>query len=701
MSYFKRGRPFLRRLITKLLFLLVNFGGVLLLGQCGSKVYVDESSLLAGFASPSLSEFPPSEPLSSIGCSDSISPIETLRAQFEMAGASVEVYETHAPANCSCTSMVATVRAARGDGLEAFFMSIEVGDATDLTDATSSRAFELAHRLARHLHVARWLAKDVIFFLHPRCACACGTNAVAQDDFFLASDWPACPHGPVTKFIEGCLAPHALPSRRTQLSHGKGDLGAKCMPGAADRQPCLRSSLLRQVISFSLRATRGSGQPRALAVELGGIGGRLPNLDLYAALWKAAGHSAVGVPLELLSTRGTGAHARSLAFAFTPWLAHILGTLYEQLRLDEALAAFRFTLNLAWGAPRGEHAKALAFGVDGLSLSAAQPWPGGDLRPELSDMQIVSLLLGLVRSLSNLCEALHHSHYTYLLGAVGTLMPFKFTAALLHLPPLVFLAILMVLHRRNHLAAESTGEAPASTATGKATCVGSPTFSIACIAVAASHSFAMSVLLLPPLSPYWLAVPIDDETSLPRPLPVPAWALLASMTACWGTIAGTLTQAARWRPIGLSCSAVSTVACLTAGCLSVVFSCLSLHLGMVGSMVLATLSFAIPMPSANPTANTLMPGGSRRGLLVHVLYELTMFVLLSPCALLLTIAYLALGKVCPLRALEVAWQLAATHGTLPYAFACAACVPFSALIGSMRLQRLLDVFGELLLTVSN
>ena len=203
----------------------------------------------------------------------------------------------------------------------------------------------------------------------------------------------------------------------------------------------------------------------------------------------------------------------------------------------------------------------------------------------------------------------------------------------------------MVLHRRNHLAAESTGEAPASTATGKATCVGSPTFSIACIAVAASHSFAMSVLLLPPLSPYWLAVPIDDETSLPRPLPVPAWALLASMTACWGTIAGTLTQAARWRPIGLSCSAVSTVACLTAGCLSVVFSCLSLHLGMVGSMVLATLSFAIPMPSANLTTNTLMPGGSRRGLLVHVLYELTMFVLLSPCALLLTIAYLALGKV--------------------------------------------------------
>ena len=362
------------------------FVGVLLLAYCSSSVYVDEAGLLAGFATPQLqlsSSLPPPPPLPS--CSSDASTAEQLQASFEGVDASSVIYEIHPSDNCSCASLIVTVGAKRGDGTEALLLAVEVGDEGDLADASSSRAAALSRQLAFHLHSVSWLAKDVILFLHPRCACACDQQQHSlirrrQPPLLPASTWPACPHGPLRRFLDDY---HLVGVLRDDAS-----AGAALRAGLRVR----RGGVLRQVLSLSLRSTAaaaaaGGGQasrPSALSVELGGANGRLPNFDLYSTVWKIAGDSAVRVPLTIPATAtaaaadGDTAGAPGAAPSLLLWLAGasspstspllhgllaVLSELNDQLRIEEAIGAMRFALSLAWGVPRGEHAAALTLGA--------------------------------------------------------------------------------------------------------------------------------------------------------------------------------------------------------------------------------------------------------------------------------------------------------------------------------------------------
>ena len=532
-----------------------------------------------------------------------------LQAQFDAIGARSTIYETQATPNCSCTSVVATVHANHGDGSEALLLSVEVGDEADLEDAHSSRACRVAHRLADYLRSARWLAKDVVMLLHPRCACACRS----------APEMPACPQGPVRRFLEDY---HLLPAMRiAKVGDDDAATAAAIHTGLRART----SGELRQVVTLSLR---GDEPPRALAVDLGGSNGRLPNLDLYSTVWKIAGHEAVRVPLVIPAT---GA--------------------------EDAWAAVRFALSLAWGAPRGEHAAALTLGLDALSLSGTSQFPslpvpsGGRPTATLSDVQILRLLEGTLRSLSNLAEALHHSHYTFLLAGAGAIVPFKITAPMLHLPPLLSLGLRALSHQ--------------------ATTV------MAVTATMLLHACGLCLALIPPISPY------SSSSSMS-----PAW-YLSVVQIVWAVLVWGLAWASQRCPHHLTHDALAFAACISAAALAFGFTCRSLHLGLVGSVALAGIAAAgIPGLVRHPRkwneAQRRSTSGwaSTRRLVGHIFA----LIALSPCVLLaLLVAATTGGNVSLLVVTAEAWKIAAIHNTLPIAFACICCLPLSAVAASIRL----------------
>ena len=639
--------------------------GLLALVIPDHRVYVDEAALLAGFALPrsTTAAFTTSKIRD---CSDGSTPqtaAAVLARRLTQHGMRAHAFDTRAAHNgtCVCTAILGRIDAPFGVSAGTLLVAVEVGEAADLSDADSHRATRIALRLADTLAAAPWLAKDVHLLLHSRCACACAVEAMT-----------ACPHGPVRHALD---AHHRL---------GSGHPGGGIEAGARWGGP------IRQVLTFALGGSARGGKrregsasgggggvseaaPSAVAIELAGVSGRLPNLDLYSTVWKVAAQRAINIPLVLPATGHLHQTATACNRHHASPSAGALHRLRNAARVDYAISAWRFALVLAWGAPRGEHASALSMGIDAISMSTLSARDGALQCPTrtphaptpLRDEQLVALLEGTIRSLSNLDESLHHSHYIYLLADSHSLLPFGHIGPLLHLPPLASL----LLRAAAHTSARSA-HAPSAAAAG--------------MAVGLVYLACASLLLLPHFSPY-----VHSPLSPPPPPPPPS-ILLIVVHVVWASLAIGVAAIAYYLPRRLHPDALCAACCIGSACAVVASSCASLPLGLVGSLVLAAV-VALGMP---PPASTLPPplSASVPRCLAHAAKELACLSLLSPWGLLVTVALAtsetATTAVGADEAVSASWQLASTFGTLPFAFAVAAVTPVCAVAASIRLQRL-------------
>lgn len=649
-------------------------------------VYVDESALLAGFAAPqgeassARIKLCPNE-------TKLLTVAQRLQHELEQWSVEAEIFETHAAGNCSCTSVRGVVVAPYGASAGVIVLAVEVAEAPDLSDAADGRATDIAVRLVQTLSRARWLSKDVVFLLHARCSCACGPH-VGETAAGV------CRNSPLRQLLDDHhrlgIATSASP--RTRLHRWGGPA--------------------RQVVSFSLHsralsaappvpassmdAARADTAPAALAVELGGVDGRLANLDAFSHIWKSAARPSLHVPLMLPAT---GWLAQSLPLpracahdvAAAPpavgpgawwsgaWLvAWLPPRVQAALRTEHALALLGFALSLAWGAPRGEHAHSLAHGIDGVSLHGvpAHAVRCHKLRP-LGDEQLLALLEVCMRQLSNLDEALHHSHYAYLLADPNTLLPLGKAVPWLHLPPPLALALRAMAHARARDADPRRV----------------PHAALSFAAVAAAHVGCTLLLLLPSFSPYmaplWhLAWPPSATSRARTALPPPpsTVALVATLQTAWAALALALAWAASHLPRRLHPDALCCASCAVACIVVFVTSCVVLPLGLVGSLILsacAVLCLPRPVAAAFPPPPSPAAMSAHRSWSLGVAWEALMLAASSPAALLAVATPAA-----PLAALVPAWQLAASSSTLPFAFGVAAVTPLCAVAASIRLRRL-------------
>jgi hypothetical protein len=195
---------------------------------------------------------------------------------------------------------------------------------------------------------ARWLAKDVLLLLHAECACACSMRAPTRA---APRSLPGCEHSPVRSFVEDHYMLRRLDAPPRCAASAPEAAAADAADAAAEG--VLRGSRWRrgapisQALTLSLRSHTGatdrgagggaeggagggaeggagggagggvsggvgggvssgvsggvsggagggveSGDLVALAVELVGARGRLPNLDAYATLWKTSSRAA-------------------------------------------------------------------------------------------------------------------------------------------------------------------------------------------------------------------------------------------------------------------------------------------------------------------------------------------------------------------------------------------------------------------------
>ena len=360
--------------------------GLLFTAYNSQKVYTDEAALLSSFASPS-----PLPPLSDNN--------ESLLARLRNLNIRAELYDDN-----GCTAISAVLRARQARSGDVLLLAVEVGLASDLSDADTSRAAEITLQLANILIRAPWLSKDVLLLLHAPCGCGGGGGGGGSSALPTLS---ACPNGALWRF----LTDH----------HMLNGTESPSAPTAERRAYLRRGSPIRQLLTFSLRSSTASTTttprpcappPSARAVERTGASGRLPNLDTYASLWKVA-TKQLTVPLVLPSTGRllplalTECVRRSSTTASSSPNSHhspIMDALRGVLPLDAAYATMRFALDLAYGAPRGEHAAGLAFGIDSLSLTSAADLTDAQSSPALpacqrsvpplSDRQIIGLLEG-------------------------------------------------------------------------------------------------------------------------------------------------------------------------------------------------------------------------------------------------------------------------------------------------------------------
>ena len=575
------------------------FIGLPIMCQFAHTVYVDEPALLAGYARPDMQH---KETMHGSAACDAIGAEEQLVERLTRAFASerVTIHDiTAGEGRCSCTSVSATVRSQRSDGTEAILLAFNLGAHDDVRNATTSRPAELAMSLAATLREARWLTKDVIFLLHPTCSCACEPRSMA------------CPHAPVRRFLEEY--------------HLTAATDASDVPLSQARPSVQQAGLLRQVITITyeepLPGKAMHAQQGEIMAELHGVGGRLPNLDVYSTIWKIAQHSDVRVPVAIPAAGGVNRGA------------------------GRVVRALRFMLALALGEPRGEHAAALAMGVDAISLSARGM--------QSDDAQLQRLLLGTVRSFSNLEEALHHSHYTYVLLDANTLLPLKLLAPGLLLPALASLLLrgwgVFTARPRSMVDALS--------------------------AVLMVHAAGFALVVAPGLSPY---MPCDEFQIVSASLAPMVGVVLLHMW--WLFISSTLALLSWRRPHTLSLSQLAVAACLVSICVATAYTCHAIHLGHIGAALLAAMA-AIGLPSYEPPRS--------KHLAVRLIVEVLTAVALSPLSLLCCASDAAgASALLPLGIVSKVWHGAAIHRTLPYAFACVGIFPMSAIIGAMRLRRI-------------
>lgn len=225
----------------------------------------------------------------------------------------------------------------------------------DVSDASRHAMVDLILRLAMYLRSAVWLSKDIVLFFHPCCQCACRRK-----------------NGQKSSIKQG--EPRRLPCISSPLWHFLSEYHltplARSQEFTAAALHARRAGVIRQIIAISQsdeslphglgeaaddEATRQHPRPMvatSIEVSLAGRLGRLPNLDLYAALWRVAAQSEVRIPLELPSTRpyrsaspGIGLDDARRINRPGSWSSY----------LDLARGAISFAGRLAWGEPQGGH----------------------------------------------------------------------------------------------------------------------------------------------------------------------------------------------------------------------------------------------------------------------------------------------------------------------------------------------------------
>ena len=224
-------------------------------GWLDQMVYVDEAGLLAGFSAPTFSAANVSR-LPQWPLADRMAQQQWLVDRLDERDLLPQVHALRHSASCSCAAVSAVVHAGRGDGLEAVLLSTRFGGSSAAGEARSAATLvELGAQLA----TSSWLAKDVALLFVPCCACA------------AASEGAECAAAPLRRLLSGLTLQAALGTRAAR---------ARELPAEVSMA---RVGIIQQALSLSLGA---SGRPAALRALLSGHGGQLPNLDLYATVWK-------------------------------------------------------------------------------------------------------------------------------------------------------------------------------------------------------------------------------------------------------------------------------------------------------------------------------------------------------------------------------------------------------------------------------
>ena len=666
--------------LPRLTFLLC-LAAVPLAPLLGQRFYVDEAALLAGMVAPT---FAP--PLTEWhGGTD----VDALANELARLNLDPAVHTTWHGANCSCKAVSAVAYGRRADGLEAVLLSTRLGGSSAVGEA---RSVALLLALGKQLANATWLSKDVALLFAPCCPCAL-TAADAE-----------CAAAPMRSLLAG-LTLNTLT--------GAGVEHVDALPATGQ---LARVGVLRQALSLSIS---GAGAPVAMRALLVGRDGQLPNLDLYAAVWRLAQRSELRVPLLL----------------HEPRLASVAEALGPTRRL------LHFAASVALGREEGDHAEAMRAGADALELrgvtrselgssgggggggsggsgSGSRGGGGSGAWRPLSTAQLVWLLELTVRCWSTLGEALHHSHYTYLPLSADVFLPFKHAGPLLHLPPLLLLLLAAALHAARapagseaaeeeeevvveeeteaHEAQEVQGEAP-SVAEGDAR---------AAAPSVASTSLALQLVVAPrrvqPWERYAPAVAAQlalhgvgaAVAVLPR-LGTPPVACIACAQLAWGAAVALLCRAIRGSAAdGLSCgdglcaaARLSASACVAAAIASLLVTAHCLALGWLTSLGLAGLAAValppppppLPPPLPPPPGTAAPTARSSLGRLGAVAVLLAF----SPAGLLLLFCcasgWPALDPLGYDGGEATAWSF-----VTPYAIACVCCLPLATSAAAAR-----------------
>lgn len=137
--------------------------------------------------------------------------------------------------------------------------------------------------------------------------------------------------------------------------------------------------------------------------------------------------------------------------------------------------------------------RALSQGIDAISISAART-PARRTRT-LSNPQILGLLESSVRSFSNLEEALHHSHYWYVLIHPDAFVALKYIGPLLLLPALGSLLLRALAHTINTTPYHQGSAMPLDGSVNASRTTHTPAIMAAFFAALAAHLLGAVLLL--------------------------------------------------------------------------------------------------------------------------------------------------------------------------------------------------------------
>ena len=301
----------------------------------------------------------------------------------------------------------------------------------------------------------------------------------------------------------------------------------------------------------------------------------LPRPPLCAAPESYGAHNLTIGPWAHLS--GAAAIKRNAARGLGAFKTLVSKALHQAtLALRPSATLLAFSAGQAMGGhPESPHAPALDLGIDSLHMytdrSGKCSTGAASLGDGVADGQVLSLLQLVVRSLSNLHEALHHSHYVYFPLSASSFLPLSRAAPLFLGLPLASLG----LRAAAHVVARKpikTGDA------------------LAIKVIAATHAAGAALLLLPALAwPLpWPSLP--GIAMLPLLLVVQfIWFCIARKASLWAD--GTA---------GIPSSDIlSAGACTLAAFISSLLVASNIPLAMHAACSLALLAaFALPPPRA-------------------------------------------------------------------------------------------------------